>query len=323
MLRYVPRFPGKTTTRGLKDVLAKKGFDVTQRTIQRDLKALAAVMPDLQVDEEKDYPGWFWTKEARLLDLPAMDSNMALTFQLADHFLREMFPPSVLKQLKPYFDSAQNVLQTVDNTGYSHWGERVRILSRTQPLIPATIQEGVIPIVYEALFKGLQFRGRYGRRDGDEAEYDLHPLGLIFRESVVYLVATVWNYKDPRHFALHRFTHCALLDEKAAPPGGFDLDKYLAEGSFEYCETEGEMIRLKAQFSDWAGHHLYDTPLSENQKLTEGEEGELLVEATVKESAQLRWWLLGFGASVEVLGPEALREEFVEIIEELGERYGL
>ncbi len=77
-------------------------------------------MPGLQVDDEKDFPGWSWSKDALLLDLPAMDNNMALTFQLADHFLSKMFPPSVLKQLKPYFDSANNVLQAVDNTGYTH-----------------------------------------------------------------------------------------------------------------------------------------------------------------------------------------------------------
>lgn len=321
MLRYVPRFPAKTTTRSLKEVLAKQGFEVTQRTIQRDLKALAAVMPGLQVDEEKDFPGWSWSRDALLLDLPAMDNNMALTFQLADHFLSKMFPPSVLKQLKPYFDSANNVLQTVDNVGYTHWGEKVRILSRTQPLVPAKIQDNVVTVIYEALFKGLQFRGRYLRRDGDEVEYDIHPLGLIFRESVVYLVATIWDYADLRHLALHRFTHCGLLDQEAVPPEDFDLDQYLAEGSFEYGETEGEMIRLKVLFSDWAGHHLLETPLSEDQEVVEGDDGELEIEATVMASGQLRWWLLGFGDYVEVLAPGTLREEFVATIQLMRDKY--
>ncbi len=313
MLRYVPRFPAKTTTRSLKKVLAEKGFEVTQRTIQRDLRALSGVMPGLQVDGEKDFPGWSWSKDALLLDLPAMDNNMALTFQLADHFLNKMFPPSVLKQLKPYFDSANNVLQAMDNTGYTHWGEKVRILSRTQQLVPATIQDNVVTVIYEALFKGLQFRGRYLRRDGDEVEYDIHPLGLIFRESVVYLVATIWDYSDPRHLALHRFIHCDLQEKKTVPPEGFDLDDYLGKGSFEYGETEGEMIRLKILFSSWAGHHLLETPLSEDQDVSEGDDGELQIEATVMASGQLRWWLLGFGCYVEILEPKELREEFREV----------
>ena len=321
MLRYVPRYPAKTTTRSLKKALAKKGFEVTQRTIQRDLKTLSGGMPGLQVDKEKDFPGWSWAKDALLLDLPAMDNNMALTFQLADHFLSEMFPPSVLKQLKPYFESANNVLQAMDNTGYTHWGEKIRILSRTQLLIPATIQDDVVTVIYEALFKGLQFRGRYLRRDGDEVAYDIHPLGLIFRESVVYLVATIWDYSDPRHLALHRFTHCTLLGEEAVPPEDFDLDQYLAEGSFEYGETEGEKIYLKVKFYDWTGQHLLETPLSEDQKTLEGDNGELQVDATVLASGQLRWWLLGFGDCVEVLEPVELREEFVTISKNLIDIY--
>ncbi len=207
--------------------------------------------------------------------------------------------------------------------GYTHWGEKVRILSRTQPLVPATIQDNVVTVIYEALFKGLQFRGRYLRRDGDEVEYDIHPVGLIFRESVVYLVATIWDYTDPRHLALHRFTHCSLLDGKAAPPKDFNLDDYLAKGSFEYGEVEGEMIRLKVRFFDWAGNHLLETPLSEDQVVSQGDDGELDVEATVLASGQLRWWLLGFGYYVEVLEPKELRDEFVEIIQNLEKQYQL
>ncbi len=317
MLRYVPRYPSKTTTRNLKEVLEENGFEVTQRTIQRDLKSLSGIMPELQVDNEKDFPGWSWAKEALLLDLPAMDRNMALTFQLADHFLGQMFPQSVLKQLKPYFDSAKNVLQAVDNKGYIHWGDKIRLLSRTQQLVPATVQDDVITVVYEALFKGLKFRGRYVKRDGDEVEYDLHPLGLIFRESVIYLVATVWDYKDPRHLALHRFSHCDLLDENVIPPEDFDLDNYLAEGSFEYGRLDSKTIQLKVIFSDWAGQHLLETPLSEDQKSAEGDDGELQIIATVKDTGQLRWWLLGFGDYVEVLEPVELRQEFEEISENM------
>jgi predicted DNA-binding transcriptional regulator YafY len=321
MLRYIPRFPTKTTTKDLKEILEKNGFEVTQRTIQRDLKSLSSVLPGLQVDEEKDFPGWSWSKETKLRDIPTMDGNMALTFQMVDYFLKNIFPPSVLNQLKPYFDSSKNVLNAIDDHGYSHWQEKVRILPRTQPLIPANINENVIVVIYEALFKGRQVRVRYRTRSGDEVGYDIHPLGLIFRESVVYLVATIWDYQDPRHLALHRFKQCKLLDEEVAIPAGFNLDDYLSAGSFEYGENENETIKLKALFFDGAGHHLLETPLSEDQKNSVLGDGQLQVEATVKDSAQIRWWLMGFGDGVEVLEPGELREEFTEIAENLLEIY--
>ena len=321
MLRHIPRFPTKTTTRHLKEILGKNGFEITQRTIQRDLKSLSSILPGLQVDNEKDFPGWYWSKEAKLQDIPTMDNNIALTFQLVDHFLKNIFPPSVLNQLKSYFDCANHVLEAVDNSDYSHWPEKVRILPRTQPLIPARIDEKVIAIIYEGLFKGQQVRARYTTRFGDEVGYDLHPLGLIFRESVIYLVATIWNYQDPRHLALHRFKHCELLDEKVVITKDFNLDDYLAGGSFEYCKTENKTIRLKIIFFDRTGHHLIETPLSADQKILELGDGQLQVEATVKDSEQLRWWLLGFGDYVKVVEPENLRGKFEEIAKNLLDLY--
>jgi predicted DNA-binding transcriptional regulator YafY len=47
----------------------------------------------------------------------------------------------------------------------------------------------------------------------------------------------------------------------------------------------------------------------------------VLVKATVADTAQLRWWLLGFGARVEVRKPKRLREEFRMISRRLFERY--
>ena len=250
-----------------------------------------------------------------------MNNNIALTFQLANNFLKEIFPPSVLNYLNPYFECADNTLGIISDSDYSHWHDKVRILPRAQKLIPAKIEEDVVAVVYQGLFEGKKIRARYKPRYGDEAEYDLNPLGLVFRESVIYLVATMWDYVDPRHLALHRFRHSELLEEDAATPEDFNLDKYLAEGSFEYGEKENEKIKLKALFFDWSGHHLLETPLSEDQKAVELEDGTLQIEATTNNSAQIRWWLLGFGDNVEVLEPVDLRSEFEKIAIDLIEKY--
>jgi len=47
------------------------------------------------------------------------------------------------------------------------------------------------------------------------------------------------------------------------------------------------------------------------------------VSATVTETPQLVWWLLGFGGRVEVLKPAGLRQQMVEIAKAMGARYGL
>ena len=81
------------------------------------------------------------------------------------------------------------------------------------------------------------------------------------------------------------------------------------------------MIKLKALFEAKTAQRLYESGLSANQMLTEKPEGKVLLEATVRDDVQLRWWLKGFGDKVEVVGPNHLREEFVEMAQKLVRLY--
>ena len=72
MLRMVPRAPCKISTRELFDNLSQEGFNISQRSIQRDLKDLAADFPALKSDGNKDIAGWFWEAQGELLSIPAI-----------------------------------------------------------------------------------------------------------------------------------------------------------------------------------------------------------------------------------------------------------
>ena len=109
----------------------------------------------------------------------------------------------------------------------------------------------------------------------------------------------------------------------AAPvnrPAGFDLDAYIASGAFGY--PVGGAIRLEALFSEGAAFHLGERPLSEDQRLEPTDDGRVLLTATVQDTSELRWWLLGFGDQVEVLAPESIREEMARIARNMDAKYG-
>jgi predicted DNA-binding transcriptional regulator YafY len=70
-----------------------------------------------------------------------------------------------------------------------------------------------------------------------------------------------------------------------------------------------------------AVEHLRETPLSLDQQIEPDQPGWMRVQATVPNTAQLRWWLLAFGGQVEVLEPSSLREEFVNTTQSLHSIY--
>jgi predicted DNA-binding transcriptional regulator YafY len=147
----------------------------------------------------------------------------------------------------------------------------------------------------------------------------LHPLALVVRDSVHYLLATVWDFTDIRQLVLHRMSSARLLEEPAKEPKDFDLDDYIHQGGFDY--SSGEQIKLVARFDAYAGKALMETPLAPDQEHETLHDRRIEIRATVDDSQQLRWWLMGFGSGVEVVAPEHLREEIRKDAEALLRRY--
>lgn len=175
-------------------------------------------------------------------------------------------------------------------------------------------------IVYEALSLDRQIAAVYLRRgDTKPVKYTLHPLAIVQRGAVTYVVSTVFGYRDVRQFALHRFQNVELLDDPAQRPPDFDLDKYIASGAFGF--GDGRKIRLEALFTRDAAEHLYETPLSADQVLRPQNKDYTKLIATVPNTPQLTWWLLGFGANVEVLKPALLRREMTEAARGMNRTY--
>ena len=145
------------------------------------------------------------------------------------------------------------------------------------------------------------------------------PWASRFPTVSLYLVATLWNYTNPVQLAVHRLEAAWLRDEPVQWPDGFDLDGYIAEGGFRYPES-GEDLHLRARFTPEAAFHLFEVALSADQALEETEAGGELT-ATVQDTQELRWWLLGFGANVRVLGPDALVRELADVAERMVAAY--
>jgi|SaaInlV_200m_DNA_3_1039701.scaffolds.fasta_scaffold25875_2 predicted DNA-binding transcriptional regulator YafY len=102
-------------------------------------------------------------------------------------------------------------------------------------------------------------------------------------------------------------------------PKEFDLDHYIQSGSFAYLI--GDPFQVELIFTANRGAHLKETPLSLDQVIEDLDDGRIRVKATVKNSNQLRWWLLGFGDEVVIISPSSLREEFTSLLERMLDHY--
>ena len=319
MLQMIPRHPRKIDGAAIEARLRDAGYDTTRRTIQRDLMMLANVFPLICDGKTKPF-GWSWSADAPGLTVPNMDPAAALTFRMVEQHLAPLLPRSAFRSTEPYLSRAGQVLDRLSENRLRSWPQKVRVVPRSQPLQPPEVKEEVLEAVCKALLEERRLSARYRKRGESEAKgYEVSPLGLVFQDRIIYLVATLWDYEDPLLLLLHRFESAALLEKTCTPPAGFDLAAY-SESELHFPEGEKAM-RLEALFDTGAAAHLAETLLSGDQSLTEKSDGRVLVKATVADTAQLRWWLLGFGDRVEVLKPKRLREEFRAVSRRLFERY--
>ena len=323
LLGMIPRYPRQRSAPELLERLGHRGLDATLRTIERDLENLSLFLPLARDERTRPY-GWYWTTDAPLQDVPALDPETALTLCVLDEHAATLLPPVARARLAPLLRRAEEVLAAAgEHSGLRLWPERVRILSSAPPLVPPLIRENVFETVQQALLErrclDIDYRSR--SKQGALSRYRVHPLALVLREPMTYLVATVGEYTDPRHLALNRFESAAISSEAVRePPDGFDLNTFVAGGSFDYPE-EGE-IRLELRVDAALAYHLQEARLSDDQELVVEDDGRVRVTATVRQTARLRWWILGLGTAAEISNPPALRALIAKEIAELNARYG-
>ncbi len=323
ILKLLPSRPPGVHVGLLKEKLAARGIETTDRTIQRDLVELSRILPIHCYQETKPYR-WSWEAGADPLHIPALDLHTALTLELVERFLKPVLPRPSLAHLETYFKRARNTLKAAPGVRLSGWPSKVRILERGQPLTPPKVDSGVLDTVCTALLEERQFKVRYRKRgEKTSAERAVNPLGLVYRSSMAYLVCTLPADAPPivKQMLLHRMSQSALLDVARTVPKGFDLDEYIATGSFGFSLGKSP-VRLKAAFDPRAAVAVQESSLAKDHQLSERKDGWIVVEATVPYTIELRVWLLGFGSMVEVLEPKTLRDQFRELTREMAGMYG-
>ncbi len=320
-LQLIPRLPAHIATTTLQEKLTERGFDVNLRTLQRDLKDRLSLQFPLVCDESEKPFRWSFSGNVHL-SLPGLDTPTALTLCLAEDYLRTLLPSSIADLLTPQFTAARQHLQALNSNSLAHWARSVRALPNGKALIPAPVDGDVWRLVSEALLGKQQILIDYlSRNKGKVGQYQLHPIGLVTRYSVSYLIARVGEYNNLRHFALHRIQQVIPLGKPAAIPQDFDLEKYIQQGAFSM--GSGERTRLVADIHPQLAWILRETPVSEKQGIRQLEESDWYrLDAEIVMDQETFWWVLGLGERIRVRQPTEWVGEIKRIAASVLSAYG-
>ena len=154
LLRIIPsRKPGITSLELTKQI-ADKGYVVTKRTVERDLRDLSTLFP-LMADEDSAPFRWYWLKDISS-EFGGIEVADAVSLALAENVLKSILPISMVKMLNPKFELARKKLEALEALPISKWSSKVRYVPESLSFKPVNVREEILEKIQSALVDGFQ-----------------------------------------------------------------------------------------------------------------------------------------------------------------------
>lgn len=182
----------------------------------------------------------------------------------------------------------------------------------------------LLGVLAEAVWDGRALGLVYGRDDGEAGatERVVHPLGLVLKGGVWYLVA---DSDMVRTYRVARVASARVLDTPAIRPDGFDLTAHWAATSAAYereTPTVEVVVRLRPDRFGRLHDALGDAVMTAAERLDVADpDGWLHLRLRIPWPREVPGRLLAAGSGVEVVEPSDMRAAVVAAAERVIARY--
>ncbi|MFD0713406.1 helix-turn-helix transcriptional regulator [Paenibacillus sp. GCM10027626] len=275
-------------------------LEVSERTIMRDMEALS--MSGIPVYAERGNTGGWLLAEGYRTRLTGMKTEELMSLIISAH-------PELLADLgiKRHFDMA---LQKLLAASPAAMRQNAELIQRKIHIDGAGWHQAneacpYLTLIQEATMAELQLCIHY-KKEQETAVRTVHPLGLVAKRSIWYLVAA----KDGviRTYRVARILYAEMIEEHAQFPANFNLAEYWEQSTKQFKQNLPHYvakIRMKramlGRFKQERFITIQDVALSEAD----------WIEATI-DFATLEYGcetVLKFASAVEVIFPEEFRSQ--------------
>lgn len=196
---------------------------------------------------------------------------------------------------------------------------------------PKTENEAIyysIDTIHEALNNNLQISFIYSewgmdkqlhpRKDGER--YLVSPFRLVWNDSNYYLVAFDEKAQCIKHFRVDKMSEVKMEKEDRTQPEmlrAFNPAVYAAK-MFGMYGGEEEIVRLECDYS-LVGVIIdrFGTDIS----LRPSQEHKMIARVNISVSPQFFGWICGLGKKVQIVGPESVKEEYKNYLQDILKAY--
>ena len=244
----------------------------------------------------------------------------------ADEILALAFGEDLLRSLEGtvFHDSIRSALGKIRAGLGPELGAYLERLGESFRVLPGPHKRYVesretIQVLNDAVLAGRTLCMLYRTgRTGAESERELDPYRVWYRGGGLYVIGHDHQSGEIRTFAVDRIQRIEATDTRFETRDDFDFDAYTAS-SFGVIAEPATRVRIVFE-SSWATY-VEEHTWHPSQKLEALPDGRLELSMEVGGIAELRSWVLSFGAGAEVLEPETLRGDVRRELETAMARY--
>jgi predicted DNA-binding transcriptional regulator YafY len=282
----------------------KAELGVSKRTIQRDMDALERGGFPITSEERNGTVFWRFMEGFRV-ETPL---SLELTEMMALYFSRGLLKPLEGSEVYEALETAiskigsaipaqgHNFLREI-NEGIAVSNFGWKDYSRSRDVIAALTKA-----IYHHFTVDMKHAAA-GKKTAIDRKVD--PYKLWYANGGLYLVG--WDYARDEFlvFAVERIRSVQQTNKRFPVRPDFDFDK-LRESAFQMIWGEPKHVRLR--FSRSQAPYAAERTWHPSQKISTEHDGSLTMELTVADLWEVKRWLIGWGADVEVLEPAELRD---------------
>ncbi len=299
---------------GLDDLADDLGC--VRRTVYRDLDALMYAGFPVVSEKREGRVFYRFLESFRIGDVPFTP----------DEILALAFGEDLLRQLEGtvFHDSIRSALHKIRSGLSPELAEYLARLGETFRVLPgphknyAHLRE-TNQALHDAVLRQRTVRMRYRTgRTGKEATRELDPYRVWFRSGGLYVVGHDHKSDEIRTFAVERIRELELTEASFSIPESFDFDTWSAS-SFGVIAEPATQVRLRfdRRWVTYVEEHTWHP----SQALKALPRGRVEMNLEVGDTADLRAWILSFGAGAEVIEPAELRDAIRAELDAARSRY--
>jgi predicted DNA-binding transcriptional regulator YafY len=281
-------------------------LEVSRATFKRDLEYLRDRFraPIVYDPEHEAYRFDDKVEDSAVWQLPGLwfTADELVALLTTDRLLADL-APGVLSELIGPFRKRIQALLAAGELSAEDVTRRIRVLAMGS----RSIEPAHFRTLATALLSRRRVKIRHNRRqDGEVLEREVSPQRLVHYRDNWYLDAYCHKRQSLRTFAVDAIEQAIVLDKAAKDVADDSLDRHFASGYgiFAGADTEQAVLLFNPARARWVSRETWHPKQDGRLQL----DGSYVLKFPYSREPELVMDILKYGADVEVLAPESLRE---------------